>query len=267
MKKIFLIAVILGVTVATAAMAGCIRNLKCGAGEDVAGGKRTERSVTAPDCHSIHAARAVEVFITDASTQTIRIEASEKLMPYVIVEEQNGTLQITIDKRIKRIPDAEVRVYVPANGKLDELRASSAAKIICRTALGAERFVLDASSAAQIEAAVNTGACVIDASSAAYVKAALRTGTCTVDASSAAKVVLSGAADRCSTDISSAAKFNAPELQVARYEIDASSGSSASIQCTETLRAEASSGASIEYTGDCATDLSRSSGGSIRQTR
>lgn len=39
-----------------------------------------------------------EVFITDASTQTIRIEASEKLMPYVIVEEQNGTLQITIDK-------------------------------------------------------------------------------------------------------------------------------------------------------------------------
>ena len=188
-------------------------------------------------------------------------------MPYVIAEEQNGTLQISIDKKVKRISNAAVKAYVPANGKIRSLRASSAAKIICRTALGAEIFSIDASSAAQIEAAVNTEVCEIDASSAAKIKAAIKTGECTVDVSSTAKVVLSGAANKCTAEISSAAKFSAPEFQVARYAIDASSGSDASVHCTEELRAEASSGSSIEYKGDCSTDLSRSSGGSIRQTR
>ena len=104
-----------------------------------------------------------------------------------------------------------------------------------------------------------------DTATVAKIKAAIKTGECTVDVSSAAKVVLSGAANKCTAEISSAAKFSAPEFQVARYAIDASSGSDASVHCTEELRAEASSGSSIEYKGDCSTDLSRSSGGSIRR--
>ena len=267
MKKILLILVIIGLMAASAVLAGCtscVHNLKCLDESDYSGGGQIERTFPAPDFRAVHAARAVEVFITADSTPQIRIEAPEKLMPYVIAEEQNGTLQISIDKKVKRISNAAVKAYVPANGKIRSLRASSAAKIICRTALGAETFSIDASSAAQIEAAVNTEVCEIDASSAAKIKAAIKTGECTVDVSSA---VLSGAANKCTAEISSAAKFSAPEFQVARYAIDASSGSDASVHCTEELRAEASSGSSIEYKGDCSTDLSRSSGGSIRQTR
>lgn len=270
MKKILLILVIIGLMAASAVLAGCTscaHNLKYLDESDYSGGGQIERTFPAPDFRAVHAARAVEVFITADSTPQICIEAPEKLMPHVIVREQNGILQISIDKKVKRISNAAVKVYVPANGKIRSLRASSAAKIICRTALGAEIFSIDASSAAQIEAAVNTEVCEIDASSAAKIKAAIKTGECTVDVSSAAKVVLSGAANKCTAEISSAAKFSAPEFQVARYAIDASSGSGASIHCTEELRAEASSGSSIEYKGDCSTDLSRSSGGSIRQTR
>ncbi|MCI7139757.1 DUF2807 domain-containing protein [Alistipes sp.] len=268
MKKILVILVILGATAATAVMAECIRNLKNRFADDYSSDKRIERSVSGSDFHAIHASRAVEVLIVNASMQAIHIEAPEKLMPHVIVREQNGILQISIDKKVKRISNAAVKVYVPTNGKIDELQASSAAKIICQTsALGAESFTLDASSAGRIEAAVNTEHCRIEASSASMIKAAIRTGDCTIDISSAAKVVLAGSADKCTADMSSAAKLNAPEFQVARYEIGTSSGAGASIQCTEELRAEASSGSSIEYTGDCTTDLSRSSGGSIHQTR
>ena len=237
MKKILLILVIIGLMAASAVLAGCTscaHNLKYLDESDYSGGGQIERTFPAPDFRAVHAARAVEVFITADSTPQIRIEAPEKLMPYVIAEEQNGTLQISIDKKVKRISNAAVKAYVPANGKI-------------------------------LEAAVNTEVCEIDASSAAKIKAAIKTGECTVDVSSAAKVVLSGAANKCTAEISSAAKFSAPEFQVARYAIDASSGSGASIHCTEELRAEASSGSSIEYKGDCSTDLSRSSGGSIRK--
>lgn len=270
MKKIFFLLIALGLSAAAMALPGCsgsVRNLKIGSGEDYAGGKRATRSVAVSDYHAIHAARAVEVFITDHTSQQIQIEAPEKLLPHVVVKEQGGTLLVSIDPKIKRIGNAKVKVYLPYNGKTAALQASSAAKIICQTALGAENITIKASSAAEIEAAAKTGVCTISASSAAKVKAALRTGACAVDASSAARVVLSGSADQCRADISSAASFIAPEFEVAGYEIEASSGANAGIRCTTKLQAQASSGASIEYTGDCATDLSRSSGGSIQQTR
>lgn len=270
MKKLFFLLITLGLSAAAMALPGCsgsVRNLKIELGEEYSDGKSTTRTVAVPDYQTIHAARAVEVFITDRTSQRILIEAPEKLLPHVVVKEQGGTLLVSIDSKIKRIGNAKVKVYLPYNGKTSALKASSAAKIICQTALGAEKINITASSAAEIEAAAKTEVCTISASSAARIKAALRTGACVVDASSAAKVVLSGSADQCKADISSAASFIAPEFEVAGYEIDASSGANAGIRCTKELRAEASSGASIEYTGDCTTDLSRSSGGSIQQTR
>lgn len=270
MKKIFFLLIALGLSAAAMALPGCsgsIRNLRIGSGEEYSDGKSATRTVPVPDYQTIHAARAVEVVITDRTSQQILIEAPEKLLPHVVVKEQGSSLLVSIDSKIKRIGNAKVKVYLPYNGKISALKASSAAKIICQTALGAEKIDISASSAAEIEAAAKTGVCTISASSAARIKAALRTGACMVEASSAAKVVLSGSADQCEADISSAAKFYAPEFEVAGYEIEASSGASAGIRCTKELQAEASSGASIEYTGDCATNLSRSSGGSIQQTR
>ena len=250
MKKILLIFVILG---ALASVAGCILGLS--ASEVLASpnringsGNLIDRTIPAPDFETVSSACGVTVLITDDNTDRIRIEADDNLMEYVVVEERQGTLRVALDqgrKGARSVSNAHVTVTVPSNGKIRALKASSASQIVCRTALGADDFSIETSSAAKVEAAV-------------------KAGKCSLDASSAAKITLSGKAAQFRANLSSAAKLSADELDAATCSIDTSSGSKASVHCTGTLRANASSGSSIRYSGDCSTHLSKSSGGSIR---
>ena len=107
------------------------------------------------------------------------------------------------------------------------------------------------------------GVCSLEATSAAKIKAAVEAGECRINASSAAKIKLSGRADTARAELSSASKLAAAELVVKQWKIDTSSAASARIHCTEQLDAEASSGSSIHYEGDCSTDITKSSGGSV----
>ena len=156
------------------------------------------------------------------------------------------------------VSNADVTVTVPANGRIRALDASSAARITSDVTLTADKFSIDASSAARIDAAVKSTTCAVAASSASDIDAAIETGTCTVEASSASKITLKGSAAECSIDMSSAAEFAVTDCSV-----DTSSAAKATVNCTGTLRAAASSGSSIRYTGDCKTSISKSSGGSV----
>ena len=188
MKKILLIFVILG---ALASVAGCILGLS--ASEVLASpnringsGNLIDRTIPAPDFETVSSACGVTVLITDDNTDRIRIEADDNLMEYVVVEERQGTLRVALDqgrKGARSVSNAHVTVTVPSNGKIRALKASSASQIVCRTALGADDFSIETSSAAKVEAAVKAGKCSLDASSASKIVAALDVEECRADAS------------------------------------------------------------------------------------
>ena len=226
-------------------------------------GNIVTRTIDAPDFDRVDAARAVKVVITGKATGKITIEADDNIMEYVVVEAKGGRLTATIDKSVNNVSNADVTVTVPANGRIRALDASSAARITSDVTLTADKFSIDASSAARIDAAVKSTSCTVAASSASNIDAAIETGSCTVGASSASKITLKGSADKCSIDMSSAAKLSAAEFTVADCSVDTSSAAKATVNCTDKLRAEASSGSSIRYTGDCQTSISKSSGGSV----
>lgn len=202
------------------------------------------RTIPAPNFEKISASRAVKVIITDEIEDRIRIEADDNLMDHIVAEASGDELRISIDPKINSVSDIHVTVTVPDNGKIRALEASSASEITCATALGAADISLEASSAANINAAV-------------------KAGVCSLEATSAAKIKLSGRADAARAELSSASKLAAAELVVKQWKIDTSSAASARIHCTEQLDAEASSGSSIHYEGDCSTDITKSSGGSV----
>ena len=181
MKKILLIFVILG---ALASVAGCILGLS--ASEVLASpnringsGNLIDRTIPAPDFETVSSACGVTVLITDDNTD--RIQADDNLMEYVVVEERQGTLRVALDqgrKGARSVSNAHVTVTVPSNGKIRALKASSASQIVCRTALGADDFSIETSSAAKVEAAVKAGKCSLDASSASKIVAALDVEEC-----------------------------------------------------------------------------------------
>ena len=245
MKRILLIAVLLGTMITATTYFVCIAAPSVLFGKGIKGsGNIVTRTIDAPDFDRVDAARAVKVVITGKATGKITIEADDNIMEYVVVEAKGGRLTATIDKSVNNVSNADVTVTVPANGRIRALDASSAARITSDVTLTADKFSIDASSAARIDAAV-------------------KTGSCTVGASSASKITLKGSADKCSIDMSSAAKLSAAEFTVADCSVDTSSAAKATVNCTDKLRAEASSGSSIRYTGDCQTSISKSSGGSV----
>ena len=254
MKRILLIAVLLGTMITATTYFVCIAAPSVLFGKGIKGsGNIVTRTIDAPDFDRVDAARAVKVVITGKATGKITIEADDNIMEYVVVEAKGGRLTATIDKSVNNVSNADVTVTVPANGRIRALDASSAARITSEVTLTADKFSIDASSAARIDAAVKSTSCTVAASSASNIDAAIETGSCTVGASSASKITLK----------SSAAKLSAAEFTVADCSVDTSSAAKATVNCTGKLRAEASSGSSIRYTGDCQTSISKSSGGSV----
>ena len=233
MKRILLIAVLLGTMITATTYFVCIAAPSVLFGKGIKGsGNIVTRTIDAPDFDRVDAARAVKVVITGKATDKITIQADDNIMEYVVVEAKGGRLTATIDKSVNNVSNADVTVTVPANGRIRALDASSAARITSDVTLTADKFSIDASSAARIDAAVKSTSCTV-------------------------------AADKCSINMSSAAKLSAAEFTVADCSVDTSSAAKATVNCTGKLRAEASSGSSIRYTGDCKTSISKSSGGSV----
>lgn len=263
MKKTLLIVVLLGTLLSLAAYVTCVA-IPLVEKPLVGSGNIVTKTMPAPDFDGIAASRAVHVIVSD-KTDRITIAADDNIIDRVEVKTVKGKLKVGIDSSIKSISNLNVTVTVPANGKICSFDASSASRITTAVALSAPKFSIDASSAAKIEAAVKADKCVVNASSASKIKAALSAGSCSVDLSSAAKIELSGSADNFNADLSSASKLDASKFKATNCTVDTSSGAKAEVNCTGKLVASASSGSSIRYSGDCQTELSQSSGGSVRK--
>ena len=128
------------------------------------------------------------------------------------------------------------------------------------------RVVINGSSSGDIEAKVNAPLLRCDASSSA--KAELtHTGTeAALNASSAGKIELSGAANKVTAVASSAGKVDGEEYTAKEASLRASSAGKITMHITDSLSAQASSGASVTYSGDPnIQSLNKSSGGRIRK--
>lgn len=286
MKKFLWIITTLAV-VAAACLASLVCLAKPLSGKRIikASGNIVTKEIPIPEFNAINTSRAVKVVLTEQGDK-IRIDADDNLMDWVIVEPEEGELQVTIDRQIKSINNSHVTVTIPVQGRtLRSLEASSAAEIQGKevelkgadllvkassaakieTSVKAGSCSIDASSAAGIDLTIKAATCNIEASSAASVRAEIKSKSCTAGASSAAGITLKGLTEYFESESSSAAKVDASELTAQRADVTASSGSKISVNCTESLKASASSGAGIRYTGDCQVETSKSSGGSIRR--
>lgn len=248
-------------------------------------GNLTTKEVTLPSFQSISASRSVQVELVANQGQATLIEADDNVMEYVIVSVEGNTLKVGISDEVRSISSVHVRVVVPTDGTLNEVKAVAAATIRSEVRLQSDEIELDASSAGHIVADIQAEECEIDLSSAAHftgevvaercsmeasssanITATLAVRTLNLNLSSAANATLQGAVLNCRAELSSAADLHAPKLVVKHYDIEASSASDATICCLESLKAYASSGADIHYTGNCTNrNIKRSSGGDVTQ--
>ena len=208
---------------------------------------------------------AIKLYIEDRTDGNIIIRATERVMPYIKLEVEDGELDIyyanNIDFKKKKdllYPLAEI--YMPTNGRIDSFTAMAASVIVVVPTVVVEKLDIEAIAASKVTL---TAECAeIDCES---------TGASTI--------TINGKAAKGNIEIIGASTFNGGDLECSQLKtevggaskatlkadtakLEVYGASNATIDCSTQLNASASGASTIRYTGDCQVNITNSTGAS-----
>ncbi|MBR2032313.1 MAG: DUF2807 domain-containing protein [Alistipes sp.] len=236
---------------------------------------------SAMDFNEIEASKAIRVIVEERTTGNIIVRAPQSVIPYVSLKVKDGTLYATLlsGTPVSRRSNLLAEVYVPYNGKINEITTSAAARVIVKPTISCEELDLESTSASVIEVTAAAKEVSIDASGASTIKAVLATDDLDIDLSGASVATLTGQVTDAEIDLSGASTLRAEKMRTATLDLECSGASKASaigvqctaqasgasainVECLQLLNASASGASSIIYSGDCQVNIISNTGAS-----
>ena len=231
--------------------------------------------------NEIEASKAIRVIVEERTTGNIIVRAPQSVMPYVSLKVNDGTLRATLlsGTPVSRNSNVLAEVYVPYNGKINEITTSAAARVIVKPTISCNELDLDAESASVIEVKASAKEVSIDASGASQIKAEMATDQLDIDFSGASVIDISGQVTVAEIEMSGASTLRAEKLRATTLGLECSGASKAYVmginctteasgasgvvvECLQQLNASASGASSIVYSGDCQVNILNNSGAS-----
>lgn len=240
---------------------------------------------SAMDFDEIEVSKAIRLVVEERTTGNIIVRAPQSVMPYVSLKVKDGTLHATLlsGVLVPRKSNVVAEVYVPYNGRINEITTSSAARVIVKPTISCKELDLEASSASVIEVTASAEEVSIDASGASTIKAEVACDELDMDLSGASVATVTGQVQNGEIDLSGASTLRAEKLRAAVIDLECSGASKAAIiglqctaeasgasaimvECLQLLNASASGASSIIYSGDCQVNtISNTGASSIRK--
>ena len=236
---------------------------------------------SAMDFNEIEASKAIRVIVEERTTGNIIVRTPQSVIPYVSLKVKDGTLYATLlsGTPVSRRSNLLAEVYVPYNGKINEITTSAAARVIVKPTISCKELDLEATSASVIEVTAAANEVSIDASGASTIKAELTADDLDIDLSGASVATLTGQVTDAEIDLSGASTLRAEKMRTATLDLECSGASKASaigvqctaqasgasainVECLQLLNASASGASSIIYSGDCQVNIISNTGAS-----
>ena len=198
--------------------------------------------------NSIQVSTGIDLYLKMGSSEEVKIISDEDIIDKVITEVKDGTLKIYVKKSnifnwgLNKTRKAYVTVK-----ELEKISASSGSDVRTENTLKGDNLEIRLSSGSDVEMDVIYKNLSIDASSGSDAK-------------------LQGKVKTLEAEASSGSDINAQNLESQVCKVRASSGSDISVNVSEEIRANASSGADIKYYGNPdIKDIDESSGGDVKR--
>lgn len=220
----------------------CMLDVNWGSGVSGNGVVVEESRPISEEFTAVTASEGLDVFVSQGSEFGIRVEADENVIELIGTDIRDGKLKV---HAIKNIGRATKNIFVTLP-EITALHASSGAGLEVRGSLETDKIRLDANSGADLH--VDLVADEVE-----------------VDCSSGADIRISGRANLLYADASSGSDIKAQDLEVKVCHANASSGADIKVLVTESLMADASSGADIHYSGDARVETKKSPSGSVHK--
>lgn len=233
------------------------------------------------DFDEIEVSHAIRLIVEERTTGNIIVRAPQSIVPFVSLKVSNGTLRATLlpGTPVSRNSNVVAEVYIPYNGRINEITTSSAARVIVKPTISCNELELEASSASVIEIKASAKEVSIDASGASTIKAELATDEFDMELSGASVATISGQITDGDIEVSGASTLKAEKLRAAKLDLECSgasranalavvcsakaSGASAiAVECLQQLNVSVSGASTIRYSGDCQVNTIANTGGS-----
>lgn len=222
-----------------------------------------EKQVTG-DFDEIEVSQAIEAEIIKSDVEKVVISAPENIIDDVLVDISGGELHIHYKKGI-RVMNNKVTAKIYAKD-FTKLEANSAAGIVIKDKFVQEKTSVDVSSAGSVSGNLEANDFDISAGSSSNFSGKIWAVDLDIDASSGASMDLSGKAKNAEVSSSSGSSISAKNLVADNLKAEASSGASIDISAATSVHAEASSGGSVDVSkkGNISSVTKQeSSGGSV----
>lgn len=189
---------------------------------------------------------AIDVYLTQDSTSSIKIETDENLLEYIEITVNGTTLSIQPRSHTNLKPTRQIKVFV-SNPSFNHLEASGACNIF------SENKITDAT------------AITIELTGASDVKMELATPKVDVDVSGASNIYLKGETKDFKAEGTGSTDIRCYELMAENATIDLSGSGDAQVFASLKLDVHVSGAADVKYKGNPTVSQSISGAGSIKK--
>ncbi len=216
---------------------------------------------------AIKVSSAIDLYLTQSSTNQVAVSANnDENRDRIVTEVIGGTLIIRMSDNDgwwswKRWSDTKAKAYVSIKD-IDALSASGATNVHLVNKIESPKLKVKLAGASDLKGEIEAGYISIEISGASDYKGQLQAKSMSLDASGASSIELSGKVDDLSIEVSGASDAKLFNLYAKGAIVNASGASSANVNVSELLKADATGASSINYKGEARVQESRNSGAS-----
>lgn len=197
------------------------------------------------DFDEIEVSQAIDAEVIKSETEKVVISAPENIINEILVDNDGGKLHIHYKKGIRVMNSHNVKAKIYTKD-FTKLVANSAASIKIKDKFTQDKLSIDISSAASVSGDLEANDFDISAGSSSSYSGKIWAVDLDIEASSAASLDISGKSKNADISSSSGSSISAKDVIADNVKADASSGASIQISAVNSLNAEASSGGSVD---------------------
>lgn len=240
----------------------------------MAGNVVTETYPIKSNYTAISVTNMIEVVLVDAPKNSIRVEADERLMPYLQIVVKNGVLVLNFDdqREVERLRKrnlnlADTRVYISARG-VDTFTASGMSEFEADMPIAASTITISASGMSSIDfEKVECKTFKLSISGKTEVDAQVQADKCNISVSGMSEVDLDGRVNHISLKLSGMSEVSLDELHARTAEVYVSGMSEAEVNASESITGGVSGMSNLTTCGSAKVKVSTSGGGSHKHIK
>jgi len=213
------------------------------AGRRVRGsGNVTSQTKSVSGFRNVNVSGAIDVYVKQDSSTSVRVEADDNILEYVVVETNGSTLDIYTEHGFNLHPSHKIKVYV-SNPSYEELGVSGASALIGENEISSSDHLS------------------LNVSGASEGRLELNAPKVSVETTGASSADLRGKTKELDLNASGASKVRGYDLLSEKANVDISGASHAEVYASVSLDGDASGASHVSYLGNAVNNI-RPSGAS-----